>query len=231
MISGLDSFDQNFLSFYSEVSAERATSNAASLWLKTIMQFDGNVDTCLTSASGWALIHLVTANFGNPHMLRLLLARGASPNLRTVKSAMGRWNNSSPLHLACMFRHAHSTDECIKMLVAAGADLEAKTQSGKTPILLIKATVANLELMRSLGANLNATYPDVGCPDVPLGLDSAVLTSLIMPHPSPSGNVTKQECGAALDWCREQGVVVTEATKQGFELSSEAGMPPGCPTS
>jgi len=173
---------------------------------------------------------------GNAHMARLLLARGAEPSLRSIKSDSGKWTNTTPLHLAAMFRYSHDSDTCISALVAGGADLEAESLSGKTPLMLIKPTIANLELMRKLGSNLHAKYPDpLG--EKRLGLDDAIMSAYLTMHPSPLGKISRQECGEALEWCRSNGVAVTATAERQFAQSENSspgpdeGLPPGCPTS
>jgi ankyrin repeat protein len=74
------------------------------------------------SKDGYTLLHLA-ARAGSMRVLRLLIERGANPNLTTGHGSF------TPLHLAA----ATGRLEAARALLRAGADVRAKTHDGSTP--------------------------------------------------------------------------------------------------
>lgn len=62
----------------------------------------------------------------NKEMIRLLLTHGANPSLRDESSGDG----DTPLHLACI----EGEEEIAELLIASGADVDAKNNTGDTPL-------------------------------------------------------------------------------------------------
>ncbi|XP_066428957.1 ankyrin repeat domain-containing protein 53 isoform X2 [Eleutherodactylus coqui] len=93
--------------------------------LKLLLE-DCSVDVNVPSAYGWRALHLVmNQKSGHRVMpcLRYLLRRGADVNVRSAQL-------STPLHRAA----SEGLEDCIALLVAAGADVHAEDSEGHKPI-------------------------------------------------------------------------------------------------
>ncbi len=85
---------------------------------------DAGVDINLPNNNGETPLHLAAGGFRNSGNVALLLELGADPGLRTTEG-------DTPLHSAMAgYRPDSST---IAALVAAGADINARNESGRTP--------------------------------------------------------------------------------------------------
>ena len=103
------------------------------------------------SAADLALLDAAAA--GNDVDVERHLHRGAHPNALTV--AGGKYPaNWTPLHLAS----AKGSVRCVSMLLAAGAQVEAKDDEGRTPLMC--ADVASDGVLLAL----LAASADVPCP-------------------------------------------------------------------
>jgi len=74
---------------------------------------------------GWTALHWATSN-NDEAMVRLLLFYHAHPNLRSGRRL------ETPLHIAALDNHA----ALIPVLVAAGAQVNARNSAGQTPLTL-----------------------------------------------------------------------------------------------
>lgn len=94
------------------------------------------------------------AKYGHASTLRLLLSLGASANEPAQNDGF------TPLHLAVQERRI----EAIKILIEAGADLEAKDHNGKTPLAWGPFGYRKLEkhVYESLGKPHDTTFVDPG---------------------------------------------------------------------
>ena len=90
---------------------------------------DGGMNPNISSPSApYSTLPLLAAECGQPALLKLLLARGASPN---VTVPQGRERGRTPLHGACY----SGRRDLIALLVDAGAELDAVTEAeGFTPL-------------------------------------------------------------------------------------------------
>jgi uncharacterized protein len=90
--------------------------------------------------SGETPLHAATSKANRPaytHVVRVLLAHGADPNATTLASAETdafmrdvRTRGETPLHRAAAF----GTEDCIQLLLEAGARRDAKDQNGDSPL-------------------------------------------------------------------------------------------------
>jgi len=104
--------------------------------------------------NGMLPIH-VAASSGSARVIEILIASGASPN--------ATWQESTPLHEVVRNRSALDVmdhAERIRVLLAAGADVNAVTGNGLTPLMIAAGnSLASLEEIQALlaaGANANA---------------------------------------------------------------------------
>lgn len=95
---------------------------------------------------GLAPIHRA-AKDGDANRLRAALAAGVPTEFRSYRTLMGRPCLETPLHLAC----ESGQIEIVGLLLAAGADLKARTAAGRTPLHLAAAQGRN-ELVAKLVA-------------------------------------------------------------------------------
>ena len=97
-------------------------------------------------------IHMA-AVWGSAGILSLLLGRGAA-----IDSAMA--DGAQPLHMAS--KHRHRVD-VIKFLCSQGADIEARTNYGRTPLsyAYLHNAVDNMEVLLELGAAHSPQGPSV----------------------------------------------------------------------
>lgn len=112
-------------------------------------------DPNVTDITGITPLYLA-ANEGRPGSTRLLLEAGALPDPVKIK---GKPSRSTPLLCTAM---CNSNPLVMKTLLDFGANLEARSPDGETPLLAVaraQTAVIALLLMES-GANLNACSPD-----------------------------------------------------------------------
>jgi len=78
------------------------------------------------NAIGYAdyTIAMAAANQGKSEMLKILLDKGADPNLASPKTG------ETPLHAAAAKGFVNGTLECVKLLLEAGANPNVKSKSG-----------------------------------------------------------------------------------------------------
>ena len=86
---------------------------------------DAGVDINLPTDNGETPLHLAAGQFRNSGNVALLLELGADPGLRTT-------DGDTPLHSAMSSFRPDSNS--IATLVAAGADINARNESGRTPV-------------------------------------------------------------------------------------------------
>jgi len=102
------------------------------------------------SGDGWTALHLAAA-FGTPEAVKLFLEKGAS-----VHAVSKNAQKNQPLHAALALGR---NPETIRLLLAAGADTNARQTAGFTPIF--SAAAANLrdltELLIAHGADPSLT--------------------------------------------------------------------------
>lgn len=79
-----------------------------------------------TSSRGWSVLQEIAANPFSPRLVRAALKAGAKVN------AFDHWQSSTPLHTAAYMGHTRTAE----LFIAAGANLEAKTDDGVTPLHL-----------------------------------------------------------------------------------------------
>jgi ankyrin repeat protein len=105
-----------------------------------------------TSGDGFAPLHLA-AFFGRHDAVRLLLARGADPDV------VGKgWMTGTPLHAAASARHA----EVVGTLLEAGANPDVRQSGGWTPLhsAAHNGDAATLELLLAAGADVQLVNDD-----------------------------------------------------------------------
>ena len=144
-------------------------------------------------------------------VLRLLLARGADPDIRTV------WL-TSPLSIAahCKPGDAAATEVCVELvdiLLAAGADVDGRTDDGWTP-LFHAARARNLKIIDQLlaaGANetIRETFNNEAPGEGPLRdyVDHAALRSRADWAECRRGSpAVKRDCAAVRAWAADKAV-------------------------
>ncbi len=114
------------------------------------------------------------ARRGDVESLRRELAAGISPNLLTPVNHTLRFGGRTPLHL-CFSAGGERIPECCRVLIAAGADVNARDVRGQMPIHYVacqpingerfdesdsKQAVEALEFLLGSGADVNATDYD-----------------------------------------------------------------------
>ena len=114
------------------------------------------------------------ARRGDVESLRRELAAGISPNLRTPVNHTLRFGGRTPLHL-CFSAGGERIPECCRVLIAAGADVNARDVRGHMPIHYVacqpvvaerfdesdsKQALEALEILLGSGADVNATDYD-----------------------------------------------------------------------
>lgn len=104
----------------------------------------------------WSRPLLIRAiGLGKPEIAELLISRGADVNARITSS-----DNSTPLHWASGGGVAVPNLAIAKLLLAKGANVDAKTKMGNTPLIWAakskeESAVAVAELLLAHGADLN----------------------------------------------------------------------------
>src|SRR5258708_14417189 len=95
-----------------------------------------DADPNARNAEGATPVMLASIHAGQP-VTHLLLARGADPNAQNPAGAT-----------ALMWAAGHAAKA--KVLVQAGADVNAISKMGRTPLIIASATAGNLETVRLL---------------------------------------------------------------------------------
>ncbi len=107
----------------------------------------GNTDLCLllleedanlysTDSKGYTALHVAAKNNHSP-VVTFLLAEGMDPSIAVAE---GEAKGETPLHLAAIqdsiyaFKFLERRFEVVKILIDAGADVNARTSSGDTPV-------------------------------------------------------------------------------------------------
>lgn len=85
---------------------------------------------------------------GNPELLQLLLEKGGNVNLQ----ANERWKTQTPLHAVA---ESHNT-QVARILVSAGANLDARNIHNQRPCELVKCDGADCDLRRLLEVESNS---------------------------------------------------------------------------
>ena len=108
------------------------------------------------SPDGFTALHLA-AFFGKAHIAKALLEAGTDPGAVSRNEMMVQ-----PLHSAAAGRHV----EVCRLLIAAGADVDAKQRHGFTPLHAAAqhGDVELVELLLSAGADPSITKDDGGTP-------------------------------------------------------------------
>jgi ankyrin repeat protein len=117
-------------------------------------------DVNLKGAEGWTALHRA-AVYGYTEIVRMLLDRGADMTIRT--EFYGYDEGWTPLHRACLamnptwHRKYKDVKAVVELLVANGADVNAKTKNGRTPLSLLRwggyeENEQTAELLRQHGA-------------------------------------------------------------------------------
>ncbi|CAM9931736.1 unnamed protein product, partial [Heterosigma akashiwo] len=99
-------------------------------------------------------VHFSEPGQNNDKVVRQLLEAGSDANATALSNITGMGDNCTPVHFAAW----HGTEQAMRQLVAAGANLEACTEYQRTPLHLA-AQRGRVELIRQLvgaGANLEA---------------------------------------------------------------------------
>lgn len=96
----------------------------------------------------------------HPEVVKLLLDAGAMVNIPTTScgATVDGWcrTGSTELHIAAL----HGSTECIPLLLAAGADIEAQDMFGRTPFILspLSLNTATVRALIDGGADINVCY-------------------------------------------------------------------------
>ena len=138
----------------SRVSQERPLHLAVQTGHVAMVQYflDNGTNVTAPDGMGAQAIHLA-AVWGSAEILSLLLGRGAA-----IDSAMA--DGAQPLHMASKHRHRVNV---IKFLCSQGADIEARTNHGRTPLYYayLHNAVDNMEALLELGAAHSPQGPSI----------------------------------------------------------------------
>jgi len=90
------------------------------------------------------------------HQERCSCSRASKPDLYHSK------NGHTPLHYACAFIHQDTSDELVKFLLARGADVNAQTFWGNTPLNLAtgRGSIGIVKHLLQAGATINGVTGD-----------------------------------------------------------------------
>ncbi len=118
---------------------------------------------------GWAM----GSGVRSVEMVRLLLQRGADARFATPEGY-------TALHYIADYMwggdDADLSRELVRILVAAGADIEARNHYGWTPLLraVMEGSVAEMQALLAHGADADAVYPDHSMPEFSRGMTALI---------------------------------------------------------
>ena len=135
-----------------------ACENASLAMVQRLLRAGAQPD--LAQVSGLTPL-MIAARTGNADVVEALLARGAAVNASVHKNG----------HSALMWAVAQGHHESVRLLVAQGADIDARTQTGFTPLLFAARSgdIESAEVLLAAGADVNRSGSD-GTHALPLAI-------------------------------------------------------------
>ena len=103
---------------------------------------------------GYTLLH-TAAKWGQIKVMQFLIKEGVDPNVHTGNNSSGRSTSSTPLHLATMMCRPKSVEYLVGV---KGVNVEARTNSGKTPMHYALSGVMGPELEECLSTPDNIRF-------------------------------------------------------------------------
>ena len=135
-----------------------ACENASLALVERLLEAGAQAD--LAQASGLTPL-MVAARTGNAKVVEALLAHGAAVNASVRKTG----------HSALMWAVGEGHYESVRLLVAQGADVDARARTGFTPLLFAARTgdIASADVLLAAGADVNRSGSD-GTHALPLAI-------------------------------------------------------------
>ncbi len=135
-----------------------ACENASRAMVERLLRAGANPD--LAQVSGLTPL-MIAARTGNANLVETLLASGAAVNASVRKTG----------HTALMWAIGEGHHESVRLLVAHGADVDARAQTGFTPLLFAARSgdIDSAGLLLAAGADVNRTGSD-GTHALPLAI-------------------------------------------------------------
>ena len=165
------------------------------------------------SHSGPDSVLIYAAGSGNPDVVREILAHHPAVNARDGKGRTALFTASESRYND----QAGTRAECIRLLVEAGADVNARDSLGNTPLHKTYAKEIEEELLK-LGANVNARNNDGETPIFTTFDDSAI--TLYAKHGADL-TIRNNKGQTALEAASAHGPLRVEALKKAIEAQNQ----------
>ena len=153
--------DINAIDIYGQTILHEAAREWSPDVAKFIVQLGGNVQA--TDYFGRAPLHFASAN-DHTDMISYLISQGADVNIRirhdskhcTTVDPLSSPQNQTPLHMAA----GSDAKEACKVLIEAGAEIEAADYRGRTPLFIAAELDRSVTAKYLLEQGANATTKD-----------------------------------------------------------------------